>query len=765
MRILLLLAFFSSAYSQVSETSSLYIVSFKKEPLAAKQALFKNKSQADSYRLQLENEQTQFVELLSQHFNREVSAKHHYLSALNGLSLQLNDSELDFVRQQPAVLMVSEQELLRPQTDASASMINAESLWDGSAISPLLGVKGEGIIIGIIDTGINMGHESFSDSPEDAYDFASANPFGINNYKGWCNPAHPNYDVSYVCNNKLIGAWDFVDAISAEDDGPLDNNFHGTSMSGIASGNYITAPNGGFVYSFNGGILDAPAISGLAPHAHLISYDVCDSSSVCPSSAILAAIDQALLDGVDIINLALDGGLDPWNPNSVAMALLNANNVGIIASTAAGNANSQNPETQGRVSNLAPWVVTAANSLHGRTESNDVSVTSPLPVPVFLIDMFSLIADGTSMLANLQGQIIYSKDINNSNADGCMAWNALDFNNAIALLESGNCSDESKVQMAQDAGAVGVIVINIGSEVPLAMVNVVSPTIPALMIGQTDATNLINNMASNSPTPTLVEIIAQARYRVVNALGFVLYHSSLEGPNNAFDISKPDLAAPGTNIFAAIAELGQPAPQYFTGTGTSQSSAVISGALALLKNRFPGWSPSELKSALMLTARSGMKDADGNSMTSDQVGSGLLDISLAANSALAMPENTLNYVAANPASGGMPKNLNTASMRDNFCLSSCSWTRVVSNKSDAATSWNVMVSADVNSQVVVTPVSFSLQPGESQSLTITFNGVSGDMTAHRFAQIELVESNSQASNARMNITVVSNDSIFSNGFE
>lgn len=104
-------------------------------------------------------------------------------------------------------------------------------------------------------------------------------------------------------------------------------------------------------------------------------------------------------------------------------------------------------------------------------------------------------------------------------------------------------------------------------------------------------------------------------------------------------------------------------------------------------------------------------------------------------------------------------------MRDNFCLSSCSWTRVVSNKSDAATSWNVMVSADVNSQVVVTPVSFSLQPGESQSLTITFNGVSGDMTAHRFAQIELVESNSQASNARMNITVVSNDSIFSNGFE
>lgn len=747
-------------------TKHVYIVSFQAEPMTKIMAVSANETNQQSHLQKINNQQKYAINRLAQKYNTVYSPLFKYNQAINGMSLELYEHEAQYLSNLDNVLRVTKQEILHTTSDASASMVNAYGVWSGAGISPLAANKGEDVLVGIFDTGINFGHESFSDNPEDSYDFASHNPFGQDTYIGWCNPVNPNYDVSYVCNNKIIGAWDFVDAISDEDDGPIDGNYHGSHIAGIISGNNITAPPGGFVTSVTDEILNAPFISGIAPHSHVIIYDVCADSIGCPSSAVLAAIDQAILDGVDIINISLSGGLNPWNENSVSMALLNAHNAGIISSASAGNATSQQPISVGNVNHLAPWIMTVANSFHGRTQSNDVSVTSLMPVPEFLVDMYSVISDSMVAFVNdIESHIIYSKDIDSNNETGCLAWDPLDFNGAVALIKSSECSYELKIQNAEDAGAIAVIVFNADSDIPVLMSDINSPSIPATMIGLTDANNLINYIQTQFPDNTMVEIISETKHKLVNALGMVLYHSSLRGPNNDFNITKPDIAAPGTAIFSAIADLGFPAPQYFVITGTSQSTAVVSGALALLKSLRPNWSPSELKSALMISANDGLLFEDGGMTTTDDIGAGMLDVTQAANTVLVMDEIFINYEAANPEIGGNPKDLNIASLRDNHCINGCSWSRTFVNKDTISHSWTISFVQDEASIVSASQNTITLAAEESITLTFDFIPISGDVDQLRYAKIILTDDDQIMPTSQLTIAVYLDDLIFNNGFE
>lgn len=758
-------AVYSAQLTHNSYQTGHYIISFKTPALGSLSHDNNSKQKLDNHLITIKNEQQAFIQSLHNRFNKSYQPLFEYHFALNAISMTLTLEEVEYINTFESVLHISKEETLYPATDASASMINADQLWNGQAIAPLPGVQGEDVIIGVIDTGINFTHESFSDSPEDMYDFASHNPFNPDTYIGWCDPNHPQHQAQYTCNNKVIGAWDFVDVFGNESDGPIDSNFHGSSMSGIISGNKITAPDGGFVFSFNGGILDAPYISGIAPHSHLIIYDVCDNTSGCPGSAVLAAIEQAIIDGVDIINLALNGGANPWSPNSVAFALLNANNQGIITSSAAGNATAAQPITLGRVNNLAPWLLTAANSYHGRTLSNDVSILDPIPVPDFLTDLYAVIAEGVTIIADLSAEISYAYNIDPANEFGCLIWPPSTFDNSIALIKSGNCDAETKIQLAEDAGAIAVIIFSADSDIPTQLTGINTPMIPAVMLGQTDAENIIAHINNVQPMPTIAQILAETSHKVVDALGMVLYHSSLTGPNDQFNISKPDLSAPGTNIFAAIAELGQVAPQYFTATGTSQSAATISGALALFKNIHPDWTPSEIKSAMMLTANDNMTDEDGNAVTSDEIGSGMLDLSKAVNTALVMDESFANYVAADPDNGGNEASLNLASLRDNHCSLTCSWQRTFTNKSQETRSWSISTASSPDSLVTVTPTQFTLNAEESITINIDFMSKNLQINEHRFARVLLSDDSEQTPLNQLTLTVYLDDLIFQQGFE
>lgn len=220
----------------------------------------------------------------------------------------------------------------------------------GELASAITGYKGEGIVVGIIDSGINMQHPSFAEVGGDGYEHI--NPLGQGTFIGFCDPSHPDYHASIVCNNKLIGAWAFADTkgVSNFDTGaksPNDEDGHGTHTASTVAGNIIDNPE------ING--VNFTRISGVAPHANIIAYDVCGYvsggvySANCTGAALMDAVDQALIDGVDVINYSISGGVNPWN-DYVEIAFLNARTAGTVVSASAGN----NGPTVGTVNHLSP---------------------------------------------------------------------------------------------------------------------------------------------------------------------------------------------------------------------------------------------------------------------------------------------------------------------------------------------------------------------------------------------------------------------------
>ena len=174
------------------------------------------------------------------------------------------------------------------------------------------------------------------------------------------------------------------------------------------------------------------------------------------------------------------------------------------------------------------------------------------------------------------------------------------------------------------------------------------------------------------------------------------------------------------NIYAAVPlSLGA----YGTLSGTSMSSPHAAGSAALVRKVRPDWTVSETKSALMMTAfENGTKENETTPWDADDVGSGRLDLTKAALAGLVMNETTANYLAANPATGGDPKTLNLASVRNVNCTGNCTWTRTVRNTRNVATSWTASgVAITPGVQITVTPANFSFNGGlgETRQLTIT----------------------------------------------
>ena len=152
---------------------------------------------------------------------------------------------------------------------------------------------------------------------------------------------------------------------------------------------------------------------------------------------------------------------------------------------------------------------------------------------------------------------------------------------------------------------------------------------------------------------------------------------SSRGPNRAVDTIVPSITAPGVDILAAngVADGAYDHVQYGIISGTSMASPHVAGAGALLTQARPDWTPAQQQSALMTTARTGVKDFDGSPATPYEQGSGHIDIGAAAQAGLLFDETPANYLAADPDDGGDPKSLNLPSFADTQCLSTCSWER------------------------------------------------------------------------------------------
>ncbi len=285
---------------------------------------------------------------------RSPELVYRYRAGNNGMAVRLTAEEAKRVEQLPAVTYVEESLEYVPQGDRTAEWIGATGVWDGSTTGGLGGSAGEGVVIGFIDTGINPLNPSFLDVGGDGYDHT--NPWGSEVYVGVCDSGDPTHDPTFPCNDKLIGARGYVEVNGGD---PTDTDGHGSRTASAAAGNRnvlatVNAPTTAF----------GMYISGVAPHANIVAYAAC-----CSTSSLAAAIDDAILDGIDVINYAIGSTADsdPWS-SFTTFALLTARAAGVSVATASVNAG-PGPGTIGSPGN-APWVIWATASSHDREFPN-----------------------------------------------------------------------------------------------------------------------------------------------------------------------------------------------------------------------------------------------------------------------------------------------------------------------------------------------------------------------------------------------------------
>lgn len=697
-------------------------------------------TEAVAYVSLLEERQNQFLNQAQTILGQVPQVMFRYQHAFNGVVMKLDKKDINILSALPTIKKiypVVDQPLL---TDVGPTIINAPSIWNGSGSNPA--TRGEGIIIGVIDTGINSDHASFATT--DASGYTHINPLGSGNYLGYCSTN------AGFCNDKLIGAYDFVfDIVNGvagitEEMSPEDNDGHGSHTASTAGGNQVDVIVSGLPVT----------ISGVAPRVNVIAYDVCyvrdsDGNGVCPSAASLAAVNQAISDGlVNVINFSIGGGVDPYN-DVVSQAFLNATAAGIFISASAGNSG----PGSSTLGHQEPWVSSVAASTHGRSFNNTFDVTGPGVVPPALQGVVALEGSGPSLTASIAAPLIFSGDIDATNIEGCNSFAANSFTNATAVISRGSCAFIDKANNASAAGAIAMIVYS-NNAGPVIRMSLDASTIPSVMISQNDGQAVSSFISANAGSTGSINFPV-----VTNLNGVVdaLASFSSRGPNSAFDVLKPDIMAPGVNILAAFNDDGSAAPQVGIISGTSMSSPHNAGAAALIKALYPTWSPTEIKSAMMLTA-----DNVGN-VKEDLVtpadpfdnGNGRVDLAQTPQTGLIMSESIANYNSANPSTGGDPKTLNIPSLMNSACFPSCQWTRSVTNVSGQVETWTTSASSTSQGvDITVSPSQFTLGIGRTQSLTITVDSQLAATDQWSFGEVQINPSSASLANNHMNLAIM-----------
>ncbi len=670
--------------------------------------------EATNYVAHLRAQQQSLEATLTQRLGRAPTTSLRMQHAINALVLELSSAEAEAVGGLPEVRLVSPERLLELDTDVGPQLIGAEPIWNGSNPGSTGPAKGEGRVIGVIDSGINFGSPSFAAvGPVDAH--AHVNPLGSGTFLGTC--AASGVDAGR-CNDKLIGGYDFVcaapfnacsDAGLREEPGFGDTNGHGTHVASTAAGNERDA-----LYSGN-----TVRISGVAPRANIIAYDVCYTElstgrGLCPNTATIAAVDQAVVDGiVDVINYSISGGESPWT-DATSLAFLGAVDAGIYVAASAGNSG----PLASTLGHHEPWVSSTAAAQHGRGNFVlSMRVTGPSPVPANLDPIaLSQGTGGVAFSASIPGTtpLRISAGINTA-ADGCAAYPANTFAGAIAVIRRGTCSFAIKVNNASAAGAVAVVIANNAAGIILPTVP--GTTVPVFSVTQAGGDALRDFGQANPTTATAgIAFPPSPESNTPDQLAA----SSSRGPADEFDLVKPDVTAPGVRILAAYAGTTVTGSEALVELldGTSMASPHQAGAVLLLRQLRPAWTVPELKSALQMTAMRGVLKEDGSAATPFDMGAGRIRVNLAANSGLLLDETGANFQAANPAAAGDPSTLNLASLGKRYCLDECQFIRRLRNPGITSVSWTAALSGLTGT---VSPASFTLAPDATVELTITID--------------------------------------------
>ena len=672
-------------------------------------------AQARGYARYLQARQAQAERGIAQAIGRRPHVSQRFQHAINGVVAELGAAEAERVRALPDVLLVDEYREYPLDTDTGPALIGAPAVWDGTATGGGSGQQGEGIVFGILDSGVNFGSPSF-DAVDPVDGHVHANPLGAGNYLGSCTAG--GIDEGR-CNDKLIGGYDFVCAAPAntcgaanirEEPGFGDSNGHGSHVASTAAGNRRDVEVLG----------NTRRISGVAPRANIVAFDICYTNTatgqgLCPNVSAVAAVDQAIADGVvDVINYSIGGGASPWS-EAVSQAFLNAVEAGIYIAASAGNSG----PAANTLGHVEPWVSSTASAHHGRGDFVVVlQVTGLQPVPEALaaIEM-NPGSNGVSQEAAIPAgtPLRVSPGIDSAD-DACAAYPPDSFAGAIAVVRRGGCSFTIKVDNAAAAGAVAVVIANnaAGGIIP----SVPGTTVPAFGILQADGDALRDFAAANEAVSAGIPYPAI----MLTNQPDVLAASSSRGPAGSFDLLKPDVTAPGVRVLAAVAGTTitgfEEAVALYN--GTSMASPHQAGSAGLVRQVRPGWTPPEIKSALAMTADRTVLLEDGATPADPHAaGSGRIRVDRAVAAGLVLHETSANYLAANPATGGDPATLNQPNMIRRNCVPQCVFVRTFRNTRAVAQGYRAQVEG---LPARVTPANVKVPAGGTVAVRVVVDG-------------------------------------------
>jgi uncharacterized protein (TIGR03437 family) len=613
----------------------------------------------------------------------------------------------------PGVVHVVRVPRLHRDLNTALGLVNVPGAWN--AITGGAANAGAGIKIGIIDTGIDQNHPGFQDP-------SLKPPSGF-----------PKGDTNYT-NSKVIVARSYVALDSytdtppnpdpvystPDDTTPRDRVGHGTAIAMIAAGVQNTGPQA--------------TIQGVAPKAFLGNYKIFGSPGV-NDYAYYAAFDQALqdavTDGMDVVTLSLgEGDMPSWGPLDVdpscssdnvtpapcdiyAQAVETAVQAGLVVVAAAGNDGNIGvlPHTLSTIHTpgTAPSAITVGASL------NSHALYQTLHLSAGLQSLSALFGDGPHVVPPA-APILDVAQLGD-NGLGCAPLAAGSLAGAVALIQRGSCPFSDKINYAENAGAVGVVIYQqAGINTVFSSWGAQDTGIPAMIIGYTDGVNLKNFIDAHSGVTAQFDLA----FTPVNMNPPVsIWPSSSRGPSiGSFTPSpyqtfviKPELVAPGAGIYTAAQKLDPNGDVYnpsgYAGvTGTSYAVPMVAGAVALVKQMHPAWTPAQLKSAVVSTAAQGVTDTDGTIARVNVVGAGLLSAADAMNVAATLDPATIAFGPVSSSPVNISRTLNIA----NVTGVSATFTFAVSARDSSSAS------------VTVSPSSLTLAAGAQNSVTVKLAG-------------------------------------------
>jgi hypothetical protein len=613
--------------------------------------------------------------------------KQNFTDAYGGVSATLPANQVSKLLSIPGVIAVQKDSLQQVESTDEENFIGATTAWNSLGGGPN---AGHGVVVGVLDTGIWPENPFFGVTTQSAPASAHGCQFG--------NGSNASLGAAFACNNKLIGAYSFMSTYmhvvgaggteycdqASFTCSPRDSEGHGTHTSSTAAGDTIAhAPLFG---------VDRGPISGVAPGAQVIMYRVCGELG-CFGSDSVAAVQQAIADGVNVLNFSIGGGASPYT-DPVELAFLDAFNAGISVNASAGNSG----PGPGTVEHNGPWVTTVGavtsdrqfvstlklSGLSGTTtqtlNKTGFTITAPISSPTPVVLAANPRCATPAAAGTYTGKIVV-----------CRRDGAGDPAPVVGRIEKGY-----NVSLG---GAAGMILYNPVVEDTetdnhfLPAIHIDGPATDVLTFISTH-TNVTATWVTGAPT---------------HVQGDVMAAFSSRGP--ASDFIKPDLVAPGVQVLAGntptpvpppagVAD-GAPGTLFQAIAGTSMSSPHSAGSSALVKAGHPDWTPAEIKSALMTSSVQDTVQADGTSATTPfDAGAGSIRVDKALNPTLVFDENTDDYAASasDPASR---VNLNLPSVDATTMPGTLTTTRTATNVAGHDVDMDVSTSAPAGATISV----------------------------------------------------------------